>query len=457
MSNKRSTRTGNITEFDISSTNGSISVEAAAGIVDLNYYESLWKNTSNLVVQVVESGESDNEKLGNKGMLDGLPLRGGNAATISFEDNVGGSLKFKGEDKLYLNRIKNVMPGTQKDTYTLEFKPREYFANETCRVVKRYDGKISENVKKILTEATSKDVGIKTKKSIENIDNTLQEYNFIGNDRKPFDVIQWLTTKSIPEGAGKEGGAAGYFFYETHDGFNFKSIDVLLGQESKGKYIFTNTADTPPKYKGKIIKYTIDRDMDLGYNLSMGAYSNRTLFLDPINFDYKARNFSVNESGPAKEKEGAGSKGKIQTATDNEIDYFDEQFGAPPSRLMSRVLDPGVLPSGKDVDDELKKWKEEKTKPTFDAAETMVQCLMRYNQLFSVKINIIIPGDFNLRVGDLIECEFPEQTTNPNPDINRQSGGKYIIAELRHRLTTKDTFTYLTLVRDTFNQPSKSD
>ena len=119
---------------------------------------------------------------------------------------------------------------------------------------------------------------------------------------------------------------------------------------------------------------------------------------------------------------------------------------------MTKILDPGVLPAGKDVDDELKKWKDDKTKPTFDAAETMVQSLMRYNELFSIKINIIIPGDFSLKVGDLIECEFPEQTTNPSPDINRESGGKYIIAELRHRLRPKDTFTYLTLVRDSFGK-----
>ena len=451
MSSKQSTRTGNITEFDISSLSAGMTVEAAAGIVDLNYYESLWKNTFNLIVQVVESGESDSASLGNKGMLDGLPLRGGNAATIKFEDHDGYELKFKGEDKLYLNRIRDVIPGTQKDTYTLEFKSREYFANETCRVVKRYDGKISENIKDILTKATSLDVGIKTQKELD-VDETLINYNFIGNDRKPFDVIQWLATKSIPAEAGDEGGAAGYFFYQNQDGFNFKSIDVLASQESKGKYIFTNTAEAPPQYKGKIINYTIDRDLDMGYNLNIGAYSNRTLILNPISFDYKSRNFSVLESGPAEDREGAGSKGKIVTVGKGEIDYFDEQFGKPVSRLMTRILDPGVLPAGKDVDDELKKWKDDKTKPTFDAAETMVQSLMRYNELFSIKINIIIPGDFSLKVGDLIECEFPEQTTNPSPDINRESGGKYIIAELRHRLRPKDTFTYLTLVRDSFGK-----
>ena len=41
---------------------------------------------------------------------------------------------------------------------------------------KRYDGKISENVKKILTEATSADVGIKTKKKVT-VDETAINYD----------------------------------------------------------------------------------------------------------------------------------------------------------------------------------------------------------------------------------------------------------------------------------------
>ena len=31
---------------------------------------------------------------------------------------------------------------------------------------------------------------------------------------------------------------------------------------------------------------------------------------------------------------------------------------------------------------------------------------MRYNQLFTVKTDITIPGDFTIKAGDVIECIF---------------------------------------------------
>ena len=165
MANKLSTRTGNIREFNIfQAKDGGNSIDASGVVTDIKYYEDVLSNTVSLSAIIAESGESDNKKMGNKGMLDGLPIRGGEPATIVLEDHDGNKLSFKDESKLYVNRIRNVIPGTQKDVYSLDFSSRELFANEQCRVVKRYDGKISDNVKKILTESTSGSVGIKTKK-----------------------------------------------------------------------------------------------------------------------------------------------------------------------------------------------------------------------------------------------------------------------------------------------------
>ena len=97
-------------------------------------------------------------------MLFRSPIRGGEPAHIVIEDHDKNKLKFKRDNKLYVNRVKNVLPGTSKDVYSIDFAPRELFANEQCRVVRRYDGKISDNIREILAKETSKGVGIKTKK-----------------------------------------------------------------------------------------------------------------------------------------------------------------------------------------------------------------------------------------------------------------------------------------------------
>ena len=453
---KQSTRTGNIREFKIfEAKQGGKFVDAAAAIVDIKYYENILSNTTSLNVIVAETGVSDSS-IGNKGMLDGLPIRGGNKAHIIIEDHEGEKLEFKGESGLYVNRIRNVIPGTQKDVYSLDFAPRELFANEQCRVVQRYDGKISDNVEEILKRALSKDVGIKTKKKVE-VDKTLYSYNFIGNERKPFNVCTWLASKSVPEQAGKPGGTAGYLFFETYDAFKFKSIDVLFDVKKntpKGNYIFTNTADNPKsgEYEGKILDYSIERDMNLQSNLSVGLYANKTMFFDFYAMNYKVRDFSVDESGPPEEDKGAGSKDKIVTGGTDDIDAVADEFRLPISRIMNKVLDVGTLPSGKDIDEQLEKWKDSPFSATYDATKIMVQSIMRYNQLFSIKINMTIPGNFKLRAGDLLYCEFPELTADPNTDVNQKSGGIYMISSLCHNLTPRDTYTSLTLVRDTFGR-----
>ena len=450
MSNKSSSLSGDIRQFDIfQAKDGGKSIDASGGVVDIKYYEDILSNSVSLSAVIVETGESDDKKLGNVGILDGLPIRGGEPSHIVIADHDKNVLTFKDDNKLYVNRVRNVIAGTQKDAYSIDFTSREMLANEQCRVCKRYDGKISENIKKILTEATSADVGIKTKKEVT-VDETAINYNFIGNDRKPFYVCTWLASKSIPSQAGKVGGSAGYVFYETYDGYNFRSLDALAEQESKGNYLFSNTDDIPPEYTGKIISYDINKDIDLQNNLTIGAYANRTLFFDFYAYNYKVRNYSVDESGGSEYNKGAGSKGKIVTLGSDEIDSVADEFRLPVSRLMNKVLDVGTLPAGKDIDAQLKTWKESPFDPTYDSTKTMVQSVMRYNQMFSIKINIMIAGDFRLRAGDLIRCEFPKLSTEPNTRPNKVSGGLYMIASLCHNITPRETYTSLTLVRDTF-------
>ena len=125
MSNQESTRAGNIREFKIfQPKKGGGFVDASAAVTDLEYYEDVLTNTIHLSVIIAETGESDSAALGNKGMLDGLPLRGGNKAHIVILDHDDNELSFKGDKALYVNRVSNVLPGTQKDVYRVDICSR---------------------------------------------------------------------------------------------------------------------------------------------------------------------------------------------------------------------------------------------------------------------------------------------------------------------------------------------
>lgn len=447
MANNSATRAGNISRFQIfQAKNKGESVDMSTAAVEIRYYESVLSNSISATAQIIETGFVDKNLAGKTqptGILDALPIRGGEQVLIELEDNqtTPNKLSFKTDLSFYVNRVRNVDPGTQKDLYSIDLCTREFIANEQTRVIKRYDQKISDNVIKILTDK----LGLNTKKRIES-DSTLISYNFIGNDRKPFYVCTWLASKSVPElsidGKTSKGGTAGYLFYETYDGFKFKSIDKLFEQKAKKKYIFNNTADKPNEYNDKILSYKIERDIDLQQNLTLGTYSNRSIFFDFYGMDYRVRNFNVDDY----------QKDKIVNAGSKDIRYVADEFRKPTSRLMSHVLDVGTLPSGKDINSQLATWKNTPFDPTYDATNTMVQSIMRYNQMFTIKVNIIIPGDFSLRAGDLIHCDFKELTSDKSGEINKESSGIYMISSLCHRVTPRNTFTSLTLVRDTFGR-----
>ena len=454
MTQNSATLAGNLTKFQIfkATDSSEVSVDMLGACVELKYYESVLSNTISASAVIVETGFTDRTNKDDNpimGIIDTLPVRGGEPVFLEFADAQPepNKLSFKTNDTaLYVNRLRNVDPGTQKDVYVIDLCTREFLTNEQTRVMKRYDEKISDNVKTILTEQG----GIQIKKNI-NIDETAIPYNFIGNQKKPFYLCTWLASKSVPElnvqgksNVDGKGGAAGYFFFENYEGFQFRSLDKLLDQkrEPVKKYIYTGNESYPPEYNGHILNVNVDRDIDLQQNLALGTYANRSIFFNYASMEYSGRDYNIEDN----------QKDKIVNAGDQDIAWVSPAFRKGPSRLMNHILDVGTLPSGDDAVEQLKNRKADPTKPTWNAEDTMVQSIMRYNQLFTIKINIMIPGDFSLKAGDLIFCDFPLLTTDVNTQVNDQSGGIYMIASLCHRITTSDTYTSLSLVRDTFGR-----
>jgi len=420
---------GNISKFKISSNVSGDAVDLGGGVVDFKYYESVLSNVITATATVVETGfKAEGDKVqSTKGILDNLPIRGGERSDIVIEDNVGGKIRFD-VNGLYVNRVRNAAPGTSQDLYFLDFAPKEHFANEQTRVMARYEGKISDHVAEVLGLVGAK---------IEKIDSTASVYNFVGNDRKPFYTCTWLASKAYPdEGVGNR---AAYLFYQTRDGYNFRSIDKLFEQSPVRKFIYNNTGLTPEGYDGNIIKYSIDKDIELRKNLTLGTYNNRCVY-----FDFMAMNYFVKEF---KYDPGElGTAGKLFAA-----DTVAKEFTESPSRLMSHVFDIGVNPKGTG-DEQLENWKAAPQEPNYDAENTFVQSPMRYNQMFTIRINIMLPLDLRIKAGDVLMCDFPQVEGERNKDTNKESAGIYMVASVCHNLSATESFTSLSLVRDSYQK-----
>jgi hypothetical protein len=213
MASNEAASSGNIRKFEVKSKD--ISQIAP----EIKYYENLLSNTLSATAVVAESGGLEPDQKEMIGVLDGLPIRGGEFVKLIIEDNQSKPNKL--DLDLYVNRVTNSSPNTSKDVYFLDFCTKEFIANEQSRVVTRFERDISESVKKILTDPT----GLQVKKPLD-IDKTGVNYNFIGNDRKPLYVCTWLASKAVPQSSGS--ATAGFLFYQTQDGFQFRSVDGLI-------------------------------------------------------------------------------------------------------------------------------------------------------------------------------------------------------------------------------------
>ena len=451
----------NIIKFKISSNFGDGAIDMSGGVVDFYYYESVLSNHVTTTLTMMETGfetDSKGKPKASKGLIDSLPIRGGERVDFTIEDNYGNELKV--DEGLYVNRLRDVDAGTSQDIYFIDLASREYFANEQTRVTKRYEGSISQNVEKIL-----KDVLLVESKP--DVDETAEPYNFIGNDKKPFYICTWLASKSIPqmeseEGENATGGAAGYLFFQTREGFHFKSIDKIFAGEPVKKYIFNNSPELPDGFDAKILLTDIESDIDLNEKLTLGTYHNRSIFFDFYALNYTVKDYKLSDSSGVGDNIASSSLNNGSKATSSKItpagkkidDLIAKEFTQSPSRLMTHILDVGTQPTGSTVEDQLEHWKENRAEPNFKAMDTMQTSIMRYNQLFTVKTNIIIPGDFSIKAGDVVFCDFPELSGSDKKESNPESGGLYMVAHVCHKVTSGSTTTSLALVRDSYGKKS---
>ena len=96
------------------------------------------------------------------------------------------------------------------------------------------------------------------------------------------------------------------------------------------------------------------------------------------------------------------------------------------------------------------------TEPRFKAEQILNQGIRRYNQMFSAQQTVTIAGDFTLHAGDAIYIDTPSIKTETDDEVNKETGGKYIIADLCHYVSPKQTFTKMNVVRDSFGRKAEN-
>ena len=132
-----------------------------------------------------------------------------------------------------------------------------------------------------------------------------------------------------------------------------------------------------------------------------------------------------------------------------ELPTLNEKFDPKETftRTTYMLIDTGTLPTGtteQQIDGS--------TEQNFESQKVLNQAIRRYNQMFTGMQTVTIAGDFSLHAGDVVFFDKPGLRAKKDDDLDKESGGLYIIADLCHYISSKETYTKLNLVRDSFGR-----
>ena len=393
-----------------------------AGNPIIDYYESIESPSISMTISFIDI----DQVIGRKGITGGEYID----LIVKIDDEDADDFKIlHNKQKMILNSVRNMVTESNKQVATLEFVSVETLVNETARVNKKYTGNISDIVMELLVGDTR---GIQTGKTLygpvdeklgdENIekDRATNSYSFVGNLKRPFDTIQWLCPK-----AQSATDDFGFLFYETLDGYHFRSIKSLLEQDT-----VTYQQTDAQGIANKILQNNLNQTNDIGMNMRMGMYANQTIYIDIENQTLNTVKFKASD---LKLKKKAALPANIQNY---------------PTRLMVRVDDVGVAQVGAAKTD---------VQPKSELAKYQNKSYIRNNLLFSQSLSISIPLNTTLRAGFVLDIRLPlkqdigdANIDNYGSDRSNDPSGRYLIGELRHLIGGGKAETQLKLIRDVF-------
>ena len=393
-----------------------------AGNPIIDYYESIESPSISMTISFIDV----DQVIGRKGITGGEYVD----LIVKVDDEDAEDFKIMhNKQKMILNSVRDMVTESNKQVATLEFVSVETLVNETARLNKKYTGNISDIVVELLVGDTK---GIQTAKTLfgpkkESIgetnveeDRATNSYSFVGNLKRPFDTIQWLCPKG--QSANDD---FGFLFYETLDGYHFRSIKSLLEQDA-----ITYQQTDAQGIANKILQNNLNQTNDIGMNMRMGMYANRTIYVDIENqntevVDFKASDIKLN---------------KPATLLTGIEDY--------PTRLMVRVDDVGVAQVGSAKTD---------VQPKSELAKYQNKSYIRNNLLFSQSLSISIPLNTTLRAGFVLDIRLPLKQEKGDSNVDsygndrsNDPSGRYLIGELRHLIGGGKAETQLKLIRDVF-------
>jgi len=355
------------------------------------------------------------------GLKEHTPLIGGEKINIQFRTNKSFEIYDKDFIIVKLGPENNIDPNKTEKVLTL------FFASELLLENAKRQYSIGFKNKKVSNILQAVFTDLLKGKEIE-IENTLNNINFIIPYWNPFKAIKYLMEKAV-----SNTNDSGYLFFENKNKFVFKSISSLFKEKPEvNRKIKLNkiTKNDELSVNSAKSNYKFLRSVDIIKDITEGVLGNSV-----YTFDYANKSFMKKTLDYKKYLDNTYTLGsnslypKDYDFKDANVDVFNNH--------NEKIDDKYSFPN--EINEQ---------------AKNQVRNKNRYRSLNNLPFLFKKNGDSNLTIGMVLEVEF--LSVQDGKKFEDRLNGNYLISKCRHIITKKGYQQNLVLTTDAYQQDDKN-
>ena len=354
-------------------------------------------------------------------LLNFFPLAGEEILTLAFHSPTIDKLYYRNQ-KYYIYKISEMTnTGNSSTLYQLHFVSVEAIVDLNTKLSRAYGGRVSDIVKKILTEKYS----LNTQKKIY-IEDTSSVTKFVANYWSPMKCINYLTGTAT-----NNSGVSNYVFFENSQGINFLSLDALYDLPVMHEFYQNNyirdvngagSVRNPAKDYMKIQDLSVPEGFDYIDRSMGGMYSSQMISVDPVTKRYSNKLYNGNTNFDKIKHLNKYSliSNKALATAQQKIIYMPKHYGN--FNGFTDVTNSSVI--------------QQRTS------------LMKLADAFKVSIRVLGRTDYT--VGQKVYLNIPSKDPKDTDDLDKMMSGNYIIAAMAHNINKKSHDIDMELIKDTY-------
>jgi hypothetical protein len=350
----------------------------------------------------------------------------------------GDNLKIDKTFRIY-NQSDRQSATTTNESYTINFVSEEQLYSMQQKISQTYTDTYSNIAKKIIFDYLK----IKNPKRIANFEQSYGIVNFVVPNYDPIQTLQLCAKRALTIDQ-----SPNFLFFENRDGINFVSMTTLfeMGKSNTIKFNMgiKNAGEGMSEKLLGVMRSEIVSQGNMLQKIMSGREASRMIGFDLISRSFGKKDVNIGTAIDTM-KDGLLNKNPVVNALKNRDDI--PSFMGFDSKRAVQIMDSFAETSNY--------VKQNEPLIKFDRREDYIlQRQTIFANLFDKKIRLVVPGNFALTSGAIIELEYPTRARREGGDDNldETSTGKYLVASTRQKITFEKHETFVEVVTDSTNR-----